>query len=147
MISEAAGKPCNSSFQTQNLSIFHATQRTGPTDASLPSRLQKMSSPHASASLLVLQLYRYSIGFLPVWRTTFAFLRIPTRLVTQQQWLACIRRMQLACKLPPSSLDPRLVSGAFAVAKDEGCDRFIGDRRPLNSRERSTRRVHLPYCP
>ena len=42
--------------------------------------------------------------------------------VTQQQWRACVRRMlrcKLACTLPPSSLDPRLASGAFAVAKDE----------------------------
>ena len=46
-----------------------------------------------------------------------------------------------------SSPDPRLVSGAFAVAKDESRDSFIGDRRPLNSRERSIGRAHLPYCP
>ena len=70
VISEAAAKHCFSlcltehPFQTQNLSIFHATQRTGPTDASLPSRLQKMSSPLASVSVLRRQLYRYSIGFL-----------------------------------------------------------------------------------
>ena len=47
--------------------------------------------------------------------------------VTQQQWRACVRRM-LRCKLarvpPPSSLDPRLVSGAFAVVKDENRNRF-----------------------
>ena len=55
-------------------------------------------------------------------------------------------RCKLACILPSSSLDPRLASGAFAVAEDEGCDRFIGDRRPLNSRERSIGRAHLPYC-
>ena len=57
--------------------------------------------------------------------------------VTQQQWRACVRRMlrcKLACILPPSSLDPRLGSGA-------------GDRPPLNSRERSIGRAHLPYCP
>ena len=47
--------------------------------------------------------------------------------------------------LPPPSLDPR--SGAFAVAKDENRDRFIGDGRPLNSRERRKGRTHLPYCP
>ena len=67
-----------------------------------------------------------------------------------QQLRACVRRMlrrKLACMLPPSSLDPRLASGTFAVAKDEGRDRFIGDRRPLNSRERSIVRAHLPCCP
>ena len=32
-------------------------------------------------------------------------------------------------------------------AKDEGRHRFIGDRCPLNSRERSIGRAHLPYCP
>ena len=68
--------------------------------------------------------------------------------VTQQQWRPCLRRMlrcKLACVLAPSSLDPRLASGAFAVAKDENRDRFIGDRRPLNTRERSIGRAHLSY--
>ena len=54
--------------------------------------------------------------------------------VTQQQWRACVRRMvrcTLACVLPPSFLDPTVASGAFAVAKDENRDRFIGDRRPF----------------
>ena len=53
--------------------------------------------------------------------------------VTQQQWRACIRRMlhcKLVCILPPSSLDPRSASGDCAVAKEEGRERFIGDRRP-----------------
>ena len=36
---------------------------------------------------------------------------------------------------------------SFAVAKDEGRDRPTGDRRPLNSRERSIGRAHLPHCP
>ena len=59
---EAAAKPCSSlcltdhPFQTQNLSVFHETQRAGPTDASFPSRLQKISSPRGSAFLLVPQL-------------------------------------------------------------------------------------------
>ena len=70
--------------------------------------------------------------------------------VTQHQWRACVRRM-LRCKLasvrPSSSLDRRLASGAFAVAKDKNRDRFIGDRRPLDSRERSIGRAHLPCCP
>ena len=64
--------------------------------------------------------------------------------VAQQQWRACVRRIprcKLACILPSSSLDPRLASGGFAAAKDEGPDRFIGDRRPLSSRERSIRRA------
>ena len=74
-ISEAAAKHCFSlcstehPFQTQNLSISHATQRTVPTDELPPSRPQKISSPHASVSPRVLQLYRYSIlaphDFLP----------------------------------------------------------------------------------
>ena len=59
----------------------------------------------------------------------------------------CMLRCRLACIVPPSLLDPRLVSGAFAVAKDEGRDRFIGDRRPLNCRESGAGRAHLPYCP
>ena len=50
-----------------------------------------------------------------------------------------------ACILPPSSLDPRLASGAFALAKDESCDRYMGDRRPLQSRDRSIGRAYLPY--
>ena len=54
---------------------------------------------------------------------------------------------KLACILPPSSLDPRFASGAFTAAKDESRDRFIGDRRPFNSRERSIVRADLPCCP
>ena len=57
--------------------------------------------------------------------------------VTQQQWRTCVRRMlrrKLACTLPLSSLDPSLASGAFAVAKDEGGDRFIGDRLETGAR-------------
>ena len=70
--------------------------------------------------------------------------------VAQQQWRACVRRLlrcKLASVLPTSSLDSRLASGAFAVAKGENRDRFIGDRRSLNSRERSIGRTQLPYCP
>ena len=70
--------------------------------------------------------------------------------VPQQQWCACSRRMlrcTLACILPSSSSDPRLASGSFTVAKDKNRDRFIGDRRPLNSRERSIGGAHLPHCP
>ena len=70
--------------------------------------------------------------------------------VTQRQWRVCVRRMlrcKRACMLSPPSLDPRLASGLFAVAKGEGRDRIIGDRRPLNSRERTIGRAHLPHCP
>ena len=70
--------------------------------------------------------------------------------VTQQHWRACIRRTlrsKEACILPPSSLDPRSASGAFAVAKDDCCDGFVGDRRLLNGFERSIGRAHLPCCP
>ena len=97
VISEAAAKHCFSlcstehPFQIQNLSIFHATQRTWPTDKPPLSRLQKISSPRASVSLLVLQLYRYSIGFPHVWRTIFAILRTPTRLVTTPHFFAVIQ--------------------------------------------------------
>ena len=151
VISEAAAKHCPSlcstehPFQIQNLSIFHATQRTAPTDKPPPSRLQKISSPLALVSLLVLQLFRYSTGFPLVWRTmsdpegpdapsddsSFSA-------VVQQQRRACVRNMRrckLACILPSSSLDPRLAPRAFEVAKDESRDRFIGDRRQLNSNE------------
>ena len=74
--SEASAQTCFElcyPSQTQNLSNFHSTQRTGPSDASLPSRLQKTSSLHASASPLVQQLHHYSIGFPLVWRTTVSF--------------------------------------------------------------------------
>ena len=47
---------------------------------------------------------------------------------THQQWRCCVRRMlrcKLACVLSPSSFDPGLPSGAFAVAKDENRDRCL----------------------
>ena len=128
------------------------------TDKPPPSRPQKISSPLVSASPVVLQLHRCSIGFPHAWRTISCKLEDADALgddssffaVTQQQCRACGRRMlrcKLACVLPPSSFDPRLASGAFAVSKDEDRDRFIGYRRPLNGRERSIGRAHLPYCP
>ena len=70
--------------------------------------------------------------------------------VTQQQWRASVHRMlrcKLACLLPPSSLDPRLASRALAVAKDESCDRFIGEKRSLNAREREHRTRALALLP
>ena len=136
-------------LQIRNLSIFHVTQRTGPTDEILQRRPQKTSSPLASARPFALQLYVCSIGFPPAWRTTLAILRGEDSsffAVTQQQWRACVRRMlrcKLVCRLPSSSLDPRLASGSFAVAKDEGRDRFIGDRRPLSTRESTHRASSL----
>ena len=143
--------------QIQNRSIFHETQRTGPSDEILQRQPRKTSSPLTSASPLALQLYHHSTGFPHAWRTTSATLRTPTLgddsslfAVTQQPWRACVRRLlrcKLACILPPSSLNPRLASGVFAVAKYENHDRFIGDRRPLNSRERSNGRAHLAFCP
>ena len=92
--------------QIRNLSIFHATQRTGPTDMPLPSRPQKILYPLVSASPLVLQSNRCSTGFPHAWRTICANLRTPTPLVTIPHSLprpnnngACVRRM-LRCNAP-----------------------------------------------
>ena len=69
--------------------------------------------------------------------------------VTQQQWRGCVCRMvrwQLAyitIFFSGSQISFRSVRGL----KDEGRDRFIGDRRPSNSRERSIGRAHVPCCP
>ena len=52
------------------LAMLNGTSISNP-DVSLPSRLQKTSSPHASASLLELRLYHHSIGFPLPLRTTF----------------------------------------------------------------------------
>ena len=49
--------------------------------------------------------------------------------------------------LPPSSLYSNLASGALAVAKDVGRDRFVGDSCPRNSRKRRVTRAQLPCCP
>ena len=65
------------------------------------------------------------------------------------QWRACLRRMaraRLLRVLPSHTGSQRLVSGAFAVAKDHR-DRFIGDRRRQNEKERLIHRVCLPYAP
>ena len=103
---------------------------TAISDPSLfpPSRPQKISSPLLPVSIFMLQLFRYSIDFPRLWRTIFCNPEDPDALgddssffaVTQQQWRACVRRMlrcKLACTSPSSFLDPRLASGAFAVAK------------------------------
>ena len=62
--------------------IFHATQRTGPTDKLPPRQPRKTPSSLASVSPLVLQLYRCSNGFPHAWRTIFAILKTPLRSVT-----------------------------------------------------------------
>ena len=70
--------------------------------------------------------------------------------MTQHQWRACVRRLprcKLACVLPPSSVDSTSASGAFAVAKNENRDRFIGERHRLNCCERSMGLAQLPCCP
>ena len=164
VIGEAGAKQCFSLCSTeqpsqiQNEPEFHATQRTGPPGEPLQSRPQKRLSPLVPASPLVLQLCHCWTGFPHAWRTIFCNPEDPIALgddstffaVTKHQWRACVRRLprgKLACVLPPSSLDSRSASGAFAVAKDENRDRFTGDRRRLNTSERSTGRAQLPYCP
>ena len=65
------------------------------------------------------------------------------------QWRACPRRMaraRLLRVLPSDTGAQRLASGAFAVAKDHR-DRFIGDRRRQNEKERLTHRACLPCAP
>ena len=117
---------------TEPLKFSCDPEKAGLTAKLPPRQPQERSSPLASASLLVLQLYRCSIGFPHVWRATLVNHEDSDALgdfaVTHQQWRACVRRMlrcKLACTLP--SLDPRFASGALAVAKDEDRDRFIGD--------------------
>ena len=163
VIGEAGAKQCFSLCSTeqpsqiQNQPEFRATQRTGPTGKPLQSRPQKILSPPVSVSPLVLQLCRCWTGFQHAWRTIFCNSEDPNELgddstffaVTQHQWRACVRRLlrcKLACVLPPSSLDFRSASGAFDVAKNENRGRFIGDRRRLNSCERSIGWAQLPYC-
>ena len=149
VISEAAARHCFSQCSTEQLSLiqnqsdFRATQRAGPTDKPLPSRPRKMSSPLVSRRRGARDFCNPEDPDAPGDDSSLF-------VVTQQQWRACVRRM-LRCKLvrilAPNSLNPRIASGAFAVAKDEDRDRFTGDRRPLNSRERSIGRAHLPHCP
>ena len=70
--------------------------------------------------------------------------------VAQRQSCGDVHKMthcRLACISPPSSPDPKLAPESFALAKNESSDRFIGDIRPLNGREKSSERAHLPYCP
>ena len=65
------------------------------------------------------------------------------------QWRACLRRMaraRLLRVLHSNTGSQRLVSGAFAVAKDHR-DKFIGDRRRQNEKERLIHRACLPYAP
>ena len=117
--------PC----QTQNMSIFHATQSTGPTDASLG---QHISFPVRAVIVPLLDWLSASVAHdfcnpedPDALGDDFSFIA-----VTQQHWRACFRRMlrcKLACRLPFSSLHHRLAPGAFAVAKDDNRHRF--DRR------------------
>ena len=54
--------------------------------------------------------------------------------MTEQQWRGCeLRKLRcsLACTLPRSALEPRLVSGAFPVANDEHHDIFKGTQAPI----------------
>ena len=125
--------------QTQNLSDFQSTQKTGLTASRDNLRPHQFSFSRLNRTAARLPARVADVFCSPedpdaVGDDSSSFV------VTQQQW-------RLACALPPTSLDPRLAFGAFAVAKDENRDRFIGDRRPLNRRERSTGRAHLPYCP
>ena len=80
-------------FQTQNLSIFHATQTTGPTGASLPSRA-RISFPTRAAIVPLLDWLPACVAH------DFCNPEDPDALgddssifaVTQQQRCACIRK-------------------------------------------------------
>ena len=112
------------------LSMCFTEQPSQIQNQPLPSRPQKISSPLVSVCPFVLHLYRCSIVFphalrmmlanpeepRRAWRGLLIHCRDPTamaRLRTQNK---------LACLFPPSTLDPRLASGAFAVAKGKGRD-------------------------
>ena len=104
----------------------------------------------------VLHVYHCSTGYMSVWLMTTATLRTQMNLVTSlpslprcnnRGVLVCVvLRCKLACAVPPTLLKPRLASRTFGVSKDESRCKFLGDRRPMNSRERSTGRAHLPHC-
>ena len=87
-------------FQIQDMSIFHATQRTGLTDKPPPSRLQKISSacvsfPCSCCNCTVTRLFSSMCRFLAILRAgddSSFFAGI------QQQWRACVRRM-LRCQV------------------------------------------------
>ena len=89
------GRSTEQLSQIQKESVFRATQRTGPTDKPLPSRPQKISSPLASASPLVLcnctasrlaSCVRGARLLQPGDDSSFFA-------ETQQHWRACIRRI------------------------------------------------------
>ena len=141
-----------------NLSVVYVTQTTGPTDGIQPETSAKdiiwarISFSPRDAILPLLDWLPRCVAH------DFCNPKNPVAVghdssflaVTQQQWRACFRRLpwcRLACILPPSSRDPRLASGAFAVVENEGRDRFIGGRRPLDSREKSIGHSFLPYDP
>ena len=113
--------------------ITHYRSRTcqifmRPTDEILLRQPQRTSSSLPSVSPLARQLYRCSVGFAHARRMIFAILRTPTRMVTTPTTVAYLYSQNVTLQLGlhvASSLDPRLASGAFAVAKDEGRDRFL----------------------
>ena len=145
-------------FQIHNLSVVHPTQTTGPTDDT-PSETSAKDiisarisfSPRAAIFPLLDRLPRCVAHDFSNPKNAVALGHDSSFFaVTQQQWRACVRRLlrcRRTCILLPSSRDPRLASGAFAAAKYEGRDRFIGDGRPLGSREKSTEHSYLPCYP
>jgi len=69
---------------------------------------------------------------------------------TQKEWRCAVRRMAragLGVAISASACPPSLAAGAFAVRKDAGADRLIGDRRPQNACEEMPGPVRLPYAP
>ena len=78
-----------SSSKTQFFDVRNGTSISDPEPVNFSCdpenwdlRGNRERSPLATASPLVLQLYRYSIGFPHVWCAIFAILRTPTRMVT-----------------------------------------------------------------
>ena len=114
--------------------IFHMTQRTGLTDKVPLRQPQKMSRP-ARISFPARAAFVPLLDWLPE-RVARDFCNLENSdamgddssffAVTQQPFEECYVANLLAHCHPPQ-WDPRLASGAFAVGKDEGCDRFTGD--------------------
>ena len=70
--------------------------------------------------------------------------------VSMAEWRALCRRMLrsgLGKKVLPTSYPPHLSGGALSVPKDLDRDRFIGDRRPRNGRERLIGKCRLLWAP
>ena len=69
---------------------------------------------------------------------------------SQREWRAVVRRLRrcgLGRMLPPGTAPPWRAAGAFAVPKDAGADRLIGDRRGENALDTQPGPVRLPYAP